>query len=98
MKVIVVGGGPSGMIAAITSAQNGNNVIIIERNKFLGKKILVTGKGRCNVTFDGDIDDFKRNIILQEAVTDKMIQADSMNKKPKIVPLKKVFNQLFKKN
>ncbi len=43
-------------------------------------------------------DDFKRNIILQEAVTDKMIQADSMNKKPKIVPLKKVFNQLFKKN
>lgn len=42
-------------------------------------------------------DDFKRNIILQEAVTDKLIQADSMNKKPKIVPLKKIFNELFKK-
>ena len=62
MKVIVVGGGPSGMIAAITSAQNGNNVIIIERNKFLGKKILVTGKGRCNITNAIDISDFIKNI------------------------------------
>lgn len=42
-------------------------------------------------------DDFKRNIILQEAVTDKMIQADSMSKKPKIVPLRKMFQELFKK-
>lgn len=43
-------------------------------------------------------DDFKRNIILQEAVTDKMIQADSMSKKPKIVPLKKMFSEIFKNN
>ena len=42
-------------------------------------------------------DDFKRNIILQEAVTDKIIQADSMSKKPKIVPLRKTFKELFKK-
>lgn len=42
-------------------------------------------------------DDFKRNIILQEAVTDKMIQADSMSKKPKVVPLRKMFQELFKK-
>lgn len=42
-------------------------------------------------------DDFKRNIILQEAVTDKMIQADSMSKKPKVVPLRKMFKELFKK-
>ena len=49
MNVIVVGGGPSGMLAAISSAQNGNKVIILEKNSFLGKKILVTGKGRCNV-------------------------------------------------
>lgn len=42
-------------------------------------------------------DDFKRNIILQEAVTDKLIQADSMSKKPKIVPLRKMFKELFKK-
>lgn len=62
MKVIVVGGGPSGMLAAISAAQNSNNVIILERNKFLGKKILVTGKGRCNVTSSIDIDDFIKNI------------------------------------
>ena len=40
-------------------------------------------------------DEFKRNIILQEAVTDKMIQADLMGKKPKIIPLKKMFKELF---
>lgn len=40
-------------------------------------------------------DDFKRNIILYEATTDKMIQADSMSKKPKIVPLRKIFKDLF---
>lgn len=62
MKVIVVGGGPAGMLAAISAAQNGNNVIILERNKFLGKKILVTGKGRCNVTSSIDISDFIKNI------------------------------------
>ncbi len=62
MKVIVVGGGPAGMLAAISSAQNGNNVIILERNKILGKKILVTGKGRCNVTSSIDISDFIKNI------------------------------------
>lgn len=42
-------------------------------------------------------DDFKRNIVLQEAVTDKIIQADSMNKRPKIVPLRKMFKEMFKK-
>lgn len=62
MKVIVVGGGPSGMLAAISAAQNLNNVIILERNKFLGKKILVTGKGRCNVTSSIDMEDFIKNI------------------------------------
>jgi hypothetical protein len=40
-------------------------------------------------------DDFKRNIVLQEAVTDKMIQADSMSRRPKIVPLRKMFKELF---
>lgn len=43
------------------------------------------------------IEDFKQQITLQEAVTDKMIQADSMSKKPKIVPLRKKFEELFKK-
>ena len=42
-------------------------------------------------------DDFKRNIILQEAVTDKIIQADSMSKRPKVIPLRKMFKEIFKK-
>ncbi len=47
---IVVGGGPAGMFAAITAAQQGNKVLLLERNDRLGKKLLITGKGRCNVT------------------------------------------------
>ena len=43
------------------------------------------------------LDDFKMQIILQEAVTDKLIRADSMSKRPKIIPLRKMFNKLFKK-
>lgn len=62
MKVIVVGGGPAGMMAAITSAKNGNEVIIIEKNKVLGKKLLITGKGRCNITSSLDMDLFLKNI------------------------------------
>ncbi len=63
MKVIVIGGGAAGMMAAVTSAKEGNSVTLIEKTSSLGNKIKITGKGRCNVTFDGDIDDFKRNII-----------------------------------
>lgn len=47
---IVVGGGPAGMFAAITAAKNGAHVLLLERNDRLGKKLLITGKGRCNVT------------------------------------------------
>ena len=47
---IVIGGGPAGMFAAITAAQNGQNVLLLEQNDRLGKKLLITGKGRCNVT------------------------------------------------
>lgn len=50
--VIVVGGGPAGMFAAITAAQNGCSVLLMEQNGRLGKKLLITGKGRCNVTND----------------------------------------------
>lgn len=52
----------------------------------------------CQVNLMKIQDEFKRNITLQEAVTDKLIQADSMSKKPKIVPLRKIFSELFKKN
>ncbi|WP_238882660.1 NAD(P)/FAD-dependent oxidoreductase [Clostridium sp. YIM B02551] len=57
-KVIVIGGGPAGMMAAITSAKNGNEVILIEGNDRLGKKLFITGKGRCNVTNAKDISEF----------------------------------------
>ncbi|MDO5400454.1 MAG: NAD(P)/FAD-dependent oxidoreductase [Eubacteriales bacterium] len=49
---IVIGGGPAGMFAAITAAGSGARVLLLERNDRLGKKLLITGKGRCNVTND----------------------------------------------
>ena len=49
---IIIGGGPAGMFAAITSAKQGKRVLLLERNDRLGKKLLITGKGRCNVTND----------------------------------------------
>ena len=47
---IVIGGGPAGMFAAVTAAEQGSRVLLLERNDRLGKKLLITGKGRCNVT------------------------------------------------
>ena len=61
-KVLVVGGGAAGMFAAIFAAYNGNEVHLFEKNEKLGKKIFITGKGRCNVTNACDIDDIFKNI------------------------------------
>ncbi len=61
-KVIVVGGGAAGLIAAGRAGENGHEVHLYEKNNRLGKKIYITGKGRCNVTNAGDIDDFMDNI------------------------------------
>lgn len=63
MKVIVIGGGASGMIAAIIAAKYGHEVTILEKMESLGKKVKITGKGRCNLTFSGDEDEFKHNIV-----------------------------------
>ena len=49
-KVIVIGGGAAGMMAAIAAAENNAKVTLIEKNEKLGKKLFITGKGRCNVT------------------------------------------------
>lgn len=62
MKVIVIGGGPAGMMASIAAAENGNKVTLIEKMDSLGKKLLITGKGRCNITSSLDMDDFIKNI------------------------------------
>jgi hypothetical protein len=63
MKTIVIGGGPAGIMAAIASAYNGDNVILFEKNEKLGKKLFITGKGRCNVTNACTRDEFFENIV-----------------------------------
>ena len=60
--VIVIGGGPAGMFAAIAAAKRGRKVLLLERNDRLGKKLLITGKGRCNVTNDCDSAEILQNI------------------------------------
>lgn len=60
-NVIVIGGGPAGMMAAITAAEYGNNVTIIEKNSDFGKKLLITGKGRCNITSSLYMSEFIKN-------------------------------------
>ena len=61
-KVAVVGGGAAGMFAAIFAAKNGNEVHLFEKNEKLGKKIFITGKGRCNVTNAADIETLLANV------------------------------------
>ncbi len=62
-KVIVVGGGPAGMFAAIAAAENGHEVTLLEKNEKLGKKLYITGKGRCNITNAGDMDALFDNVM-----------------------------------
>lgn len=62
-QVVVVGGGAAGMIAAAAAADSGRRVIILEKNEKLGKKLYITGKGRCNVTNACERDKFFENIV-----------------------------------
>ena len=61
-RVAVIGGGPSGMLAAATAAEKGHAVTLIEKNEKLGKKLFITGKGRCNITNAAELEEFFKNI------------------------------------
>lgn len=62
-KIIVIGGGAAGMMAAIFAARNGKEVILLEQNEKLGKKLFITGKGRCNFTNACDTEDLFQNVV-----------------------------------
>ncbi|MGE5632516.1 MAG: NAD(P)/FAD-dependent oxidoreductase [Caulobacteraceae bacterium] len=60
--VVVIGGGPAGMLAAGTASSMGRKTLLLEKNDKLGRKLFITGKGRCNVTNSADFDEFMKNI------------------------------------
>lgn len=62
-RIIVIGGGAAGLLAAGIAAQNGANVLLLEKNKRVGRKICITGKGRCNVTNNCSESDFISNVV-----------------------------------
>lgn len=62
MKVVIIGAGPAGMLAAIAAAQYKNDIIILEKMEKPAQKLLITGKGRCNITSSLPIEDFIKNI------------------------------------
>lgn len=59
---VIIGGGAAGMMCSLVAAQRGLDVILLEPNRMLGRKVRITGKGRCNVTNNCDIKDFLDNI------------------------------------
>ena len=61
--VIVIGGGASGILASIFSARNGKNTLVLDHNEKLGKKLYITGKGKCNLTNNSNIETHLNNII-----------------------------------
>lgn len=65
-KVLVIGGGAAGMMAAAAAAGQGHRVVLLEKNEKLGKKLFITGKGRCNVTNAGDIETLLANVCSNE--------------------------------
>lgn len=62
-KVVIIGGGAAGLFAAVSSAKSGNETVLIEKNEKLGKKIYITGKGRCNLSNSVSVSDFLNNVV-----------------------------------
>ena len=63
MKVAVIGGGPAGMMSAIVAAENGADVTLFEKNEKLGRKMYISGKGRCNLTNNCSPREFIANVV-----------------------------------
>ena len=62
MKVVIIGGGAAGMVAAIMASRNGHKVVLIEKMRSLGRKLSITGKGRCNITNATEMENFIKNV------------------------------------
>ncbi len=62
-KVVIIGGGPAGMIAGIAAARSGQKVVLFEKNEKLGKKLFITGKGRCNLTNAADMQELMKQVV-----------------------------------
>lgn len=73
-KVIIIGAGAAGMMASIIAARNGHDVTVLEKNEKCGKKLYITGKGRCNLTNAGDMDD-----VMNSIVTNKKFMYSALN-------------------
>ena len=65
-KVIVVGGGAAGMMAAAAAAEQGAKTVLYEKNEKLGKKLFITGKGRCNLTNACDMEELFQNVVTKD--------------------------------
>lgn len=82
-EVCVIGGGAAGMMAALTAAENGRDVVILEKNKYCGRKLNITGKGRCNITNNCNLDEFLQNVTVNPRFLYKALTvfspADTMN-------------------
>ena len=61
-KVVIIGAGPAGMTAAYSAAQNGIDVVLVEKNERVGRKLLITGKGRCNITNNCEVEELIANV------------------------------------
>lgn len=65
-NIVVVGGGAAGMMGALIAAEGDNHVVLLEKNEKLGKKLFITGKGRCNITNDCDVEELLKNVVTNE--------------------------------